>query len=400
MVKYMKLFLLIVVNVLIQSQYWSIAKTTSSESTDVRNRADSLKNAKSFADAIPLYDSLLVQQIDQFENLVSKGECQAQIGEINQSLETFKLAIAIDSTNAGLWKSIGDAYLFANLPQSAIKSYTRSIQLNGANSKTYSSLGAAYQRLNHVDTAERAFKKALDIDSMNHEAWYNWSLLLHSKGSVDQAIQCLKRSISSKEDFAPAFNNLGMLYYGAGFPDSALASFNAAILLDKQNALYYNNAGLACLDKRDTLTAYNFFKNALRYDSMNVKALYNAGLTSYFLLQYKDGIQFITKALQQQPNVPDYWYTLGLIHASSNEKHLASGYWLKCMSLDSTNSSYSYAIGSLYDDNSPVKREYYTISASLGNEKAKTWLIANPVKTEILPEPKKTETKKSKKKKK
>ncbi|MGA1414535.1 MAG: hypothetical protein ACO323_05770, partial [Candidatus Kapaibacteriota bacterium] len=65
-----------------------------------------------------------------------------------------------------------------------------------------------------------------------------------------------------------------------------------------------------------------------------------------------------------------------------------------------TNSKYSYAIGSLYDDNSSVKREYYTISAKLGNEKAKIWLDSHPVKVEMSPQEETSQSKKSKKKKK
>lgn len=400
MVKYMQHILALMSLMIVLMQCSFATAKIPSDLSDLKQKADSLKSEKAFTEALSLYDSLMILKPNQFDILVSKAECQSQIGEINDALKTFKLAIEIDSSNAGLWKSIGDAYLFGNLPESAIKSYARSITLNSSNSKAFSSLGSAYQRLNIIDTAELAFKKALDIDSMNHEAWYNWSLVLNSKGSVDQAMQCLKRAISVKDNFAPAFNNLGMLYYGAGLPDSALASFNAAILLDKQNPYYYNNAGLACLDLRDTLAAYNFFKNALRYDSMNVKALYNAGLTSYFLLQYKDAIIYINRALQQQPNVPDYWYTLGLVHASNNEKHIASGHWIRCIQLDSTNSKYSYAIGSLYDDNSSVKREYYTISAKLGNEKAKIWLDSHPVKVEMSPQEETSQSKKSKKKKK
>ncbi|MFN4768042.1 MAG: hypothetical protein ACK5IF_08160 [Ignavibacteria bacterium] len=370
-----------------------------SDFTELKYRADSLKSNKSFNEALQLYDSLCIMVPNDVDILISKGICQSQIGAINESLVIFKKVKEIDSTSPLLWKSIGDAYLFANLPQSAITSYVRSILLNPNYSQAFSSLGAAYQRMNLKDTAELAFKKALEIDSMNHEAWYNWSLLLNSNGSVDQAMRCLKRSIAIKQDFAPAFNNLGMLYYGAGFADSALAAFNAAIILEKSNSFYYNNAGLACLDLRDTLQAYNFFKNALRYDSMNVKALFNTGLTSYYLLQYKDGIEYIMKALQMQPNVAEYWYTVGLIHAAKNEPHIASGYWIRCMKLDSSNSKYSFAIGSLYNDSSSVKREYYTIAASLGNEKAKSWLELHPVIKETIPIDEVPKQKKQKKKK-
>lgn len=399
MVKYMKSILVLILFLSCTEQNILVSATVPFDYSDMKNRADSLKNSKSFKEALQLYDSLLIEEPKELDILISKGICQSQIGEINDALATFKQAIAIDSANALLWKSIGDAYLFANLPQSAIKSYVRSISLNPQNTFAFSSLGAAYQRMNIGDTAELAFKRALDIDSLNHEAWYNWSLLLNANGAVDQAMQCLKRAISVKQDFAPAFNNLGMLYYGAGFADSALASFNAAILLDKSNPYYYNNAGLACLDSKDTLQAYNFFKNALRYDSLNVKALFNAGLTSYYLLQYRDGIEYIMKALKLQPDVADYWYTVGLIHAANNEKHIASGHWIRCMKLDSTNSKYSYAIGSLYDDSSSVKREYYTIAASLGNEKAKSWLDTHPLVKESIPINDIPSSKKSKKKK-
>jgi tetratricopeptide (TPR) repeat protein len=103
-------------------------------------------------------------------------------------------------------------------------------------------------------------------------------------------------------------------------------------------------------------------------------------LTSYYLLQYSNAIQFIQKALIIQPTVPEYWYALGLIHASRNEKHIAAGYWNQCLQLDKDNPKYYYAIGSLYDETAKdVKVDYFKKAANLGDEKAKAWLDAQKI---------------------
>jgi tetratricopeptide (TPR) repeat protein len=128
---------------------------------------------------------------------------------------------------------------------------------------------------------------------------------------------------------------------------------------------------------------------------MHVKALYNAGLTSYYLLQYSNAIQFIQKALIIQPKVPEYWYALGLVHASRNEKHIAAGYWNQCLQLDKDNPKYYYAIGSLYDETAKdVKVDYFTKAANLGDEKAKAWLDAQKIGKEEQKENTKSKKKK------
>ena len=97
-----------------------LSASVPSDNADMKYRADSLKSMKSYNEALLLYDSLLIEEPSDIDIMISKGICQSQIGEINKALETFKTVKDIDSTSPLLWKSIGHAYLFANLPQSAI----------------------------------------------------------------------------------------------------------------------------------------------------------------------------------------------------------------------------------------------------------------------------------------
>ena len=130
MVNFMKCLFSMLCTLVLLSSNISVIAYVPDEVNAMKVTADSLKSIQMYKEAIPYYDSLLTKNGKQFDILKAKGECLAQIGEISSAILVYKSALEIDSLDAYLWKQIGDAYAFGNIPSSAIKSYARSISIN------------------------------------------------------------------------------------------------------------------------------------------------------------------------------------------------------------------------------------------------------------------------------
>ncbi|MDA8114074.1 MAG: type IV pilus biogenesis/stability protein PilW [Acidithiobacillus sp.] len=152
----------------------------------------------------------------------------------NASSSDFKPAPAnTDKAKAGIYTSLGSAYLQDGHPRQAIRELQLAIADNRNYADAYNVMGLAYAQLQQNESARSAFRKALSIDAKNPEYLNNYGAFLVNSGSYVEAIVELRRATADPLYSTPQFawTNLAQAYAGLKDLLAARDALNRALYL-------------------------------------------------------------------------------------------------------------------------------------------------------------------------
>ncbi len=124
-------------------------------------------------------------------------ECE-QTGAVQDAIQSYEAAVALDSRSAGAWLNLGTIYFNA-------KQYGR---------------------------AEGYYKKALDSDSSYALAHFNIANLYDERGDYDRAVHHYTEALKLNPTYADAHYNLALLHQGSGQVMDAVRHWTTYLKLD------------------------------------------------------------------------------------------------------------------------------------------------------------------------
>ncbi|MHB1642922.1 MULTISPECIES: type IV pilus biogenesis/stability protein PilW [Acidithiobacillus] len=138
-----------------------------------------------------------------------------------------------DKAKAGIYTSLGAAYLQNGHPRQAIRELQLAIAANSRYANAYNVMGLAYEQLQQRDLARSAFRRALSIDAKNPEYLNNYGAFLINSRNYAEAIIELKRATSDPLYSTPQFawTNLAQAYAGLKDLSAARDALNRALYL-------------------------------------------------------------------------------------------------------------------------------------------------------------------------
>ncbi|MGC9216142.1 type IV pilus biogenesis/stability protein PilW [Acidithiobacillus sp.] len=138
-----------------------------------------------------------------------------------------------DKAKAGIYTSLGAAYLQNGHPRQAIRELQLAIAANSRYANAYNVMGLAYEQLQQRDLARSAFRRALSIDAKNPEYLNNYGAFLVNSGNYAEAIIELKRATADPLYSTPQFawTNLAQAYAGLKNLSAARDALNRALYL-------------------------------------------------------------------------------------------------------------------------------------------------------------------------
>ena len=138
-----------------------------------------------------------------------------------------------DKAKAGIYTSLGAAYLQNGHPRQAIRELQLAIAANSRYANAYNVMGLAYEQLRQRDLARSAFRRALSIDAKNPEYLNNYGAFLVNSGNYAEAIIELKRATADPLYSTPQFawTNLAQTYAELKNLSAARDALNRALYL-------------------------------------------------------------------------------------------------------------------------------------------------------------------------
>jgi len=140
----------------------SIDPNASAEELEIR--ADRLRAAKEFADALDVYRAALAKKPESAMLYNKRGICELLEQRYRNAGSDFERALRIDRSYAPAYNNLGVTEYATRKYSKAIKQYEKAIRLEPSGASYYSNLGAAYFAKKSWEKATKAYSEAVNLN--------------------------------------------------------------------------------------------------------------------------------------------------------------------------------------------------------------------------------------------
>lgn len=91
----------------------------------------------------------------------------------NESIDSFKKSIKMDSNRIETWINLGTSYALENKDKEALSSYKKALKISPNHSGIWNNLGNTYSVFKDPEKAIECYKKSIELDPNKFESWYN-----------------------------------------------------------------------------------------------------------------------------------------------------------------------------------------------------------------------------------
>jgi serine/threonine-protein kinase len=238
-------------------------------------------------------------------------------GYVDQAVEQYQRAIALDADNAPAHAALSLAYWRkyrdtddAALLNLALQNGRRAVELEPQLASAMVSLGIA--EIEHGETAEarKRLEEALVLDPANASAHRGLGVIASRGGRAAEAEKHFREAIKHRPDDQQLHGDLGVLLYTNGRYDDAAKAFQKSIDLAPDNAAGYRNLGAVLHQKGDYAGAARALQRSL--EIRPDPAVYsNLGTLYFFQGLYPQSVSAFEKAVAQGANDYVLWANLG-----------------------------------------------------------------------------------------
>ena len=226
-----------------------------------------LQQRGQFADAIRLYDQVLLFSPDDFDALHLKGLALFQIGR----------------------------------PEDAVRQLTKAIQKKPTVAQAYNNRGLAFQGQAKLDDALRDFSKAVQLKRDYAEAFYNQGNVLLQMGRLAEAGDCYARALAINPAIPEFHNGVGLLHKERKDWPGALRNFEKALALRPAYLDALVNRSNALREMGNLDEALATCDQALKLNPSHAEASSNRGNVLQQLGRYQEAVAAFDRAIALKP---------------------------------------------------------------------------------------------------
>jgi tetratricopeptide (TPR) repeat protein len=203
------------------------------------------------------------------------GNALLNQGRVDEALEHFQKALALDPQSANAHGGLGNALFQKGRMDEAIVEYQKALAIKPNFAEAHNNLGYCFLQIGRMDEAIIQYHEALVLQPKSADACERFGDALFQKGHMDEAIIQYQKALEIKPDFAEAHNNLGYSLLQIGRVDEAIVHYRKAIELQPRFVQAYNNLGNAFRQKRMAAEAMACFQKAIELQPQFIPALKN-----------------------------------------------------------------------------------------------------------------------------
>ena len=254
----------------------------------------------------------------KFMPILIKGYYEVQKQGLNQAIEVYIEAIEQAPGFVPLYCLLGDIYRSIGQFDDAITEYKMAIWLDSLNIPAYRHLCQAYEEQGDYDSAIEVYHKLIEIMPNMPEFHSNLANIYYIKGEVKEAISHYQAAITlnpNKQWTSIIAQTLGFVYQeNSDDIDAAISAYQSAYLLTPEDIDIYINLGSAFYDKEDFGNALSIYRSALELDPTNAKIHCNLGFLYWGKGDNDEAIKEYNLAIEYDPNYDIAYNNLGVIY--------------------------------------------------------------------------------------
>ncbi|XP_026821108.1 peroxisomal targeting signal 1 receptor [Rhopalosiphum maidis] len=252
-------------------------------------------------------------EMDSIENPLTEGKRRLENGELPSAVLCFEAAVKQDPSNPEAWQLLGTTQAENEQDQLAINALNKCLDLQPENLTAVLCLAACYtnescnlqacrmlmewlnQNPKYSDIVKS--KPKLEEDSLIMKYLFTTKLYESVK---DMYIEAAQRSLELGDIDADVQNGLGVLLNLNNENDKAADCFKVALQIRPKDARLWNRLGATMANGGRCEEAIEAYHNALQLCPGFVRARYNLGITCIHLDTYREAIDHLLEALNQQ----------------------------------------------------------------------------------------------------
>ena len=196
-------------------------------------------------------------------NYFTYGVAYLQYDYVDQALECFERAVAIDPAQAGAYYNLGLIYLNRSLLDKAQTNLEKAVQLDPSDANAWNNLGVVSGEKGDYDAAQRYFEKTLSLRPSHLLAVQNLVKLYDYKDKPEDSLRLLEAAVAAEPSSVDLHNELGLFLAAKGDMNRAQDQFATALRMQPDNAVALNGRGAIALRQGDRASAMKDFERSV-----------------------------------------------------------------------------------------------------------------------------------------
>lgn len=220
---------------------------------------------------------------------------------------------------------------------------TESIRLMNQGIKAY--------RAGQINSAVRSLEMAGEVDPSNDSAFYYQGMILndqasksHNEAQFQAAIKALRGCVAANKEHTEGYYQLGLAHYELSQMDEAIKAFDQAIQLKGGHGDASLLKGKALLVKRSYNDAQRSFHQAIRIKPQLIEPYQALSMLYRRFHQAAPAAQVLKNALDNHPDVYEFYRDLGQIYAGQEQYSKAIPLYEKALKINPTASTLMFLL--------------------------------------------------------
>ncbi len=201
------------------------------------NLGNAYQCLKRYQEAIDEFDIALTLTTNQLGIMLNKCECQRQMGNNDDALNTALALSRLAPDNLAGWFVLGNVLSEQLQYAEAIDAYQKALTIDPKSVDTYCNLGLTYKTIGNLPQAEHCYQSALTYAPDNTNVLNNYGVLLKERGELEIASNIFQRCCDINPNFDAARINLGDAYYELGLFKHSIKQYQTVLAHDENNSL-------------------------------------------------------------------------------------------------------------------------------------------------------------------
>ena len=187
---------------------------------DLLDTALSLHRAGRFAEALPLYHRILIDDPAHADALHLSAIIAHQTGRTAEALANLGAALAVQPGFVTAYNSLGNVLADLDMLEEALAAYSVAIRRNDRYVEAYNNRATVLQRLGRRDEAAETYARALTMRPDDVTARFNYGVLQRELGQISAAANAFYAVVQADPSHSAAWRHLAICLRALGHPDA------------------------------------------------------------------------------------------------------------------------------------------------------------------------------------
>ncbi len=286
-------------------------------------------------------------------------------GEYERVIDTCRLIITIDSTNAEVWYRMGLAYQNLLSDDKSIECFSRASTLAPDNSRYNFMLAKGYLNKGKTNRAKPLLEALCAGDTTNWTYAFYLTGIYMQEGKYDESINIYSRFYRKDTTNYVFLDKAGFAFLRKGDYESSINLYNKSLSLNPKNTTAIKNLSYLYSSTYRADTAIKLLTRAIKTDPEDMDLFVRRGGLHYLINYNKRALNDYLTVLSSGDSSTLYLKRAGIGYSNNLQPEEAVTYLLKAYKKDSTDYETTSYLGRNYNDLNDAKNSIYYYKRTL-----------------------------------